>query len=115
MADWCGSERDPKQKEEFVQLLLEHIYADVFAHADGDLGRTTQLHHKIHTGEAPPIRQHVRRVSPHAPQVGNPAAAAGNAGKGCDPEVNKPMGSPYNSGQEERWHHTLLRRLQKAE
>lgn len=66
MADWCGSELDPKQKEEFVRLLLE--YADVFAHADGDLGRTTQLHHKIHTGEAPPIRQHVRRVSPHRRQ-----------------------------------------------
>ena len=59
-------ELEHNQKKIFFDLLLQ--YADIFAYADSDLGRTSQLNHEIHTGEADPIRQPVRRVPPHRRQ-----------------------------------------------
>ena len=47
----------------FFRLLLS--YADVFAVSTTDLGYTDKLQHSIHTGNAPPTRQPVRRFSPH--------------------------------------------------
>ena len=47
----------------FFHLLLS--YADVFMVSTTDLGRTYKLQHSIHTGNAPPTRQPVRRISPH--------------------------------------------------
>ena len=37
-------------------------YADVFADFPDDVGRTTMIQHRIHTGDAAPIRQHPRRI-----------------------------------------------------
>ena len=41
------------------------MYADVMVSSTSDLGRTGRLHHHIDTGSSPPIRQPVRRISPH--------------------------------------------------
>ena len=51
------------EKDIFYQLLVS--YADIFACSTSDLGRTDRLQHCIHTGDATPVRQPVRRVSPH--------------------------------------------------
>ena len=60
-------ESDPElsgeEKEHFLHLLLS--YADVFAVSTTDLGRTDKLQHAINTGDSPPTRQPVRRISPH--------------------------------------------------
>ena len=46
-------------KEQIAQLMFE--FADVFAE-DGKLGRTSKIKHSIHTDEAQPICQPVRRI-----------------------------------------------------
>jgi hypothetical protein len=51
------------EKEQFYALLEE--YADVFAFSDAEIGCTSKLQHEIHTGDAPPIRQAVRRLPLH--------------------------------------------------
>ena len=58
----AGPDLSPGEKDMFFHLLLS--YADVFASSTADLGKTDRLRHNIHTGEAPPIRQSVRRVQP---------------------------------------------------
>ena len=58
-----GADLSSGEKELFYHLLLS--YADVLACSAADLGRTNRLQHHIHTGDATPIRQPVRRVSPH--------------------------------------------------
>lgn len=40
-------------------------YADIIALSNSDIGRTGTLKHQISTGDAPPIRQWVRRIPPH--------------------------------------------------
>ena len=45
-------------------LLLLQEYGDVFAASQSDFGRTGEVHHEISTGNAPPIRQRVRRIAP---------------------------------------------------
>ena len=59
MAEKCADDLNDGQREQFSQLLLE--YADIFAE-DGELGRTNKIKHSIHTGDAQPIRQRVRRI-----------------------------------------------------
>ena len=58
-----GVELDSGEKDIFYNLLLSH--ADVLASSDADLGRTNKLRHHIDTGSSPPVRQPVRRLSPH--------------------------------------------------
>ena len=58
-----GVDLSSGEKELFYQLLLS--YADVLACSTADLGKTDRLKHHIDTGNAAPIRQPVRRVSPH--------------------------------------------------
>ena len=58
-----GADLSSGEKELFYHLLLS--YADVLACSAADIGRTNRLQHHIHTGDATPIRQPVRRVSPH--------------------------------------------------
>ena len=53
---------DNTQKEYLYELLLS--YGDIFARNKTDFGRTSKIKHSIDTGEAAPIRQHVRRVPP---------------------------------------------------
>lgn len=48
----------------FYSLILKH--ADVFASSTADLGSTNKVRHRIDTGTAQPIRQLVRRISPHS-------------------------------------------------
>ena len=49
--------------EELLGLLIK--YQDVFAKSDTDLGRTSEIKHKIDTGSAKPIRQKPRRIPIH--------------------------------------------------
>ena len=64
MAENCtmSEELTPEQREQFYLLLLAN--ADVFADDDHP-GRTSLIKHRIDTGNSPPVRQPVRRVSPH--------------------------------------------------
>ena len=59
MIDKCAADLEKEQKEQFAQLVFE--FTDIFAD-DGELGRTSKIKHSIHTGDAQPIRQPVRRV-----------------------------------------------------
>ena len=63
IVEQSGAHLSPGEKDHFFQLLLE--YGDVLAFSTSDLGRTSKLRHHINTGQAPPIRQPVRRVPPH--------------------------------------------------
>lgn len=58
-----GTELTMMEREQ-LYLLLEK-YADIFAYDSMDLGRTSKLKHSIHTGDARPIRQRVRRLPLH--------------------------------------------------
>ena len=58
-----GADLSSGEKDVFYHLLLS--YADVLACSTSDLGRTDRLQHHIYTGDAAPVRQPVRRVSPH--------------------------------------------------
>ena len=49
-----------EEKTQLFALLLQ--YHTLFATGDGDLGRTARVQHRINTGDAPPIRQSVRRM-----------------------------------------------------
>ena len=61
-----GAELDAKRREQFYELLL--TYSDIFASSSDDLGRTAKLGHSIHTGDATPVRQPVRRIPPYRRQ-----------------------------------------------
>ena len=63
LANGCGPGISPGEKEQFYHLLLSYAY--VMACSTTDLGRTDKLRHSINTGVAAPIRQPVRRISPH--------------------------------------------------
>ena len=58
-----GAELSEEPKEQFFVLLRE--FGDVSAQSSSDFGRTSKLEHEIHTGDSTPVRQAVRRVSPH--------------------------------------------------
>ena len=62
LVEKAGPELSVSERNEFFHLLL--TYADVFASLEADLDRNGKLHHAIHTGNAPPIRQPVRRIPP---------------------------------------------------
>ena len=59
----CGAELSAGERDIFYDLLL--TYSDVMASSTADLGRTDRLRHHIDTGDSPPVRQPVRRISPH--------------------------------------------------
>ena len=61
-----SADLSPGEKELFYNLLLS--YADVIAYSTSGLGKTNVLKHHIPTGDAAPIRQSVRRISPHQRQ-----------------------------------------------
>ena len=56
-----------RDRLEIVNLLLE--YHDVFSLSGTPLGRTDMVEHKIHTGDAQPIKQQPRRVPLHQEEV----------------------------------------------
>jgi len=49
-----------EEKAQLFALLLQ--YHTLFATGDEDLGRTAKVQHRIDTGNAPPVRQSVRRM-----------------------------------------------------
>jgi hypothetical protein len=57
---------NPELSETERTLLIDAIlqFSDIFAHGLQDLGKTHLVEHKIHTADAPPIRQRPRRMSP---------------------------------------------------
>ena len=59
MVNRCAVDLERDHKEQFTQLVFE--FADIFAE-DGELGGTSKINHSIHTGDAQPIPQPVRRV-----------------------------------------------------
>ena len=67
---WLLAEKASLASEEWEKklflLLLE--YPDVFAFCNDELGRTSVLQHKIHTGDASPICQQFHRVCPQKRQ-----------------------------------------------
>ena len=63
LVEECGAELKKDEKEMFYLLLTS--FSDVLASSTTDLGRTDKLQHSIYTGDAEPIRQPVRRISPH--------------------------------------------------
>ena len=68
---WDLVEKSPpdlsqNEKDLFYHLLLSYAY--VIAYSAADLGRTSVLTHNIPTGNAAPIRQSVRRISPRQRQ-----------------------------------------------
>ena len=46
-----------------VERLLVN-YADVFSQGDHDLGRTSLVKHRIHTGNSAPVKEPPRRIAP---------------------------------------------------
>ena len=50
--------------EQHLLYDLLHGYHDVISSGSHDVGRTSKIRHEIHTGDAPPIRQPVRRIPP---------------------------------------------------
>ena len=63
LVEESGAQLDEGEKEAFFCLLAS--YTDVLAISTADLGRTSKLRHSIDTGDSKPIRQPVRRISPH--------------------------------------------------
>ena len=63
LVDGCSMNLSEGERDLFFSLLLKH--ADVFASSTAGLGRTNKVRHHIDTGTAQPIRQTVRRISPH--------------------------------------------------
>ena len=61
-----GGDISADEKEQLLILLRQ--YADVFAASESDLGHTGNLKHKIHTGDAAPVRQAVCRMPPQRRQ-----------------------------------------------
>ena len=64
LEEMLPSDISEDHKEKTLALL--ELYADVIASSDSTLGRTGILRHSIDTGNATPIRQQVRRMSPPA-------------------------------------------------
>ena len=62
MAERSTADMEGDDKDKVVDLLVK--YQDVFSSSEFDIGRTTWVKHSIETGEAPPIRQCLRRSSP---------------------------------------------------
>ena len=58
-----GAKLSEEQKEQFFVLFRE--FGDVFAQSSSDFEITSKLEHEIHTGDSTPVRQAVRRLSPH--------------------------------------------------
>lgn len=66
LVEECSPELSAGERSIFYSLLLKH--ADVMASSTADLGQTDRVRHQINTGTAQPIRQPVRRISPHRRQ-----------------------------------------------
>ena len=54
---------DENQREQLYCLLL--AYEDIFARDKTDFDRKQMIRHAINTGDATPIRQHLRRIAPY--------------------------------------------------
>lgn len=78
------------EKEQFLSLLLH--FSDVFASSEGDLGRTSKLHHRIETTDAAPVRQAVRRLPPARREE-----VRGLLGEMLEKDVIQPSVSPWAS------------------
>ena len=60
---WLKEQNSPLGEEEKAQLFaLLFEYYTLFATGNDDLGHTSKVQHRVDTGDAPPIRQSVRRM-----------------------------------------------------
>ena len=78
------------EKIEFKSLLIE--YQDIFAKSSEDLGKCDKVQHKIHTGNAIPVRQPARRQP-----IGKREAERAEVYKMLDKGVIEPSNSPWSS------------------
>lgn len=62
MVSEIGTTLTEDERQQLYAVLVE--YADIFAEEPDDLGRTDKIKHSVNTGDAPPIRQPVRRIPP---------------------------------------------------
>ena len=62
LVEESGGNLSGGEQQQFHQLLL--TYSDIFATSDVELGRTNKMQHHIFTGDAAPVRQAVRRLTP---------------------------------------------------
>ncbi|XP_023702345.1 uncharacterized protein LOC111861746 [Cryptotermes secundus] len=63
LADVTTAAKPHLNTREFQELEdLVSEFADIFARDNEDYGRTNKVYHRIHTGEARPIRQPPRKV-----------------------------------------------------
>ncbi len=98
-----GAELSEEEKKKFLRLLVR--YAGLFSDSKRDTGRTNRLTHEIHTGDAIPTRQAVRRLPPPRRKV-----VQGLLADMFEKDVIQPRTS-----EEKGWKLPILRGLQKAE
>ena len=63
LVQWNAAGLNAGEQHQFFELLWS--YRDIFAGSDMELGRTSKIQHHIHTADAAPTRQAVRRLAPH--------------------------------------------------
>ena len=95
-----------EEKKEFIEAASHAgIYAGLFSNSKRDTGRTIRFTHEIHTGDAIPTRQAVRRLPPPRRKV-----VQGLLADMFEKDVIQPRTS-----EEKGWKLPILRGLQKAE
>ena len=82
----CHVSVSAQEREQLFHLLVE--YRDIFASSSSDLGQTTIVQRRIHTGGHPPIRKPVRRA---------PAAHREQAREGVQEMLQKGIVRPSSS------------------
>ena len=98
------------QRDKFYEALL--CYEDVFVVDNSDLGCTNRLKHHINTGDAAPVRQPPRRISPHR-QEEVTALLADMENRGIIQPSKSPWASPVVLVQK-RQYLSFLCRLQES-
>jgi hypothetical protein len=90
LIDTLPSELSESQREQAAQFIRAH--ASVFSKSSTDLGRNSQLPHRINTGDHPPVRQPLRR-QPYA----HLAEIERNVQEMLAAKVIEPVASPWAS------------------
>ena len=99
LVEGCSMNLSEGERDIFHSLLFKH--ADVFASSTADLGRTNKVRHHIDTGTAQPIRQAVRRISPHCREEVR-ALLEQMLAKGVVEPSSSPWASPVVLAHQER-------------
>lgn len=93
------------QQHQLHNLLLE--FQDIFSRGPHDLGRTGVTKHKINTGDAPPVRQHPRRLPFAQREEAFKAVEEMHAQGIIEPSIS-PWASPVVLVKKKRWWYQIL-------